>query len=133
VFRSLPVLAVGLTSACMICQAARPFAPGRGGPLDWPALRHIGRISYGLYVYHWFVPPALDLIRPGISDPHGAAPKLAMAALLTLVTLAVAEASWWLVERPILGLKDRLDGRTRTPAAAGKDQRPVAAADSVSG
>jgi peptidoglycan/LPS O-acetylase OafA/YrhL len=132
VFRALPVLAVGLTSACVICQAARPFAPGRGGPLDWPAVRHIGRISYGLYVYHWFVPPAFDRFWPGFTDLHGAAPKLTTAALFTLVTLAVAEASWWLVEKPILGLKGRLDGRTRTPAPAGEDQLP-AAADSVSG
>ena len=133
VFRALPVLAVGVTSACVICQAARPFAPGRGGPLAWPALRHIGRISYGLYVYHWFVPPAFDRFLPGFADVHGAAPKLAVAALFTLIALVVAEASWWFVEKPILGLKDRLDRRVRTPAQAGEDQLPVAAADSVSG
>jgi peptidoglycan/LPS O-acetylase OafA/YrhL len=132
-YRALPVLGVGITSACVICQAARPFAPGRGGPLDWLVLRHIGRISYGLYVYHWFVPEAFDRFRPGLVDPPGVLPKLAAAALFTLIALVLAEASWWLVERPILGLKDRLDGRARTPAAGGEDQLPVAAADSLSG
>ena len=138
VFRALPVLFVGLTAACIICQAARPFAPGKGGPLDWPALRHIGRISYGLYVYHWFVPPAFDRFLPGVADPHGVGPKLATAALFTVIALAVAEASWWLVEKPILGLKDRLGSPREpspapAPATSAGDQLPVAAADSVSG
>jgi len=137
VFRALPVLGVGLTAACIIAQAARPFAPGNGGPLDWPVLRHIGRISYGLYVYHWFVPEAFDRFRPGLVDPHGAGPKLAAAAFFTLIALVVAEASWWLVEKPILGLKDRLDGRSRpatvAPPPAAEGQLPAAAADSTPG
>lgn len=135
-FRALPVLGVGFTSACIIAQAARPFAPGRGGPLDWPALRHLGRISYGLYVYHWFAPPAFDRFWPGFSAAHGAGPKLGVAALFTAVTVMAAEASWWLVEKPVLGLKDRLDGLLRRrgapPQTAADDQLP-AAADSTPG
>jgi peptidoglycan/LPS O-acetylase OafA/YrhL len=135
VYRALPVLGVGLTSACIIAQAAQPFAPGRGGPLDWPVLRHIGRISYGLYVYHWFVPDAFERFRPEFVNPHGVLPKLASGALFALIALAAAEASWWLVEKPVLGLKDRLDARAPAPAAepTGDDQLPVAAVDSVSG
>jgi peptidoglycan/LPS O-acetylase OafA/YrhL len=131
-YRALPVLGVGLTSACIILQAARTFAPGRGGPLDWPALRHVGRISYGLYVYHWFVPPAFDRFWPGFTDVHGAGPKLLHAALFIAVTFAVAEASWWLVERPVLGLKGRLDGWLRQPPPASEPQLRAAAADSTS-
>jgi peptidoglycan/LPS O-acetylase OafA/YrhL len=139
VFRALPVLCVGLTSVCIIAWAARPFAPGRGGPLDWPVLRHVGRISYGLYVYHWFVPEVFERFRPDFVNPHGAAPKLAAAALFSLVSLTAAEISWQLVEKPILRLKDRLDGRPRTPAGAmppvvsSDGQLPAAAADSTPG
>jgi peptidoglycan/LPS O-acetylase OafA/YrhL len=134
VFRALPVLGVGLTSACIIRQAARPFAPGRGGPLDWPVLRHVGRISYGLYVYHWFVPHAFDRFWPGITGVQGVLPKLAEAVVFVAVTFAVAEASWRLVEKPILGLKGRLDGWLRRPAIsppAAPAQLPDAAADST--
>lgn len=143
--RGVTVLAVGVTSTCIICQAARPFAPGRGGPLDWPVMRHIGRISYGLYVYHWFVPEAFSHIRPQLIDPHGVVPKLISAALFTAIAVILAEASWWLVEKPILAQKDRLDrlvdrlGRkpaaTVAPpaAAAAEAQLPAAAADSTPG
>ena len=111
-------------------------------PLAWPALRHVGRISYGLYVYHWFVPAAFDHFRPGFTEVHGVLPKLEVAVLFTLVALVAAEASWWLVEKPILGLKDRLDrllegappaiAPAPAPAAIG-DQLPAAAADSTPG
>jgi peptidoglycan/LPS O-acetylase OafA/YrhL len=136
-FRALSVLAAGLTSACLIAQAARPFAPGRGGPLDWPFVRHIGRISYGLYVYHWFVPETFDHLWPDSTHVHGVAARLALAALFTLITLALAEASWWLVEKRFLGLKDRLDKLLRAPAdvrpTPAEAQLPAAAADSTSG
>ncbi|MGZ3274626.1 MAG: acyltransferase family protein [Caulobacteraceae bacterium] len=135
--KGLQPLAVAFASACAIALAAKPFAPGRGGPLDWPLARHVGRISYGLYVYHWFAPQALGRFGLGqLIDPPGAVPKLKSAALLTLLTFAAAEASWWCVEKPILRLKDRLDGwlgpRTRGPVAA-EAQLPAAAADSTPG
>jgi peptidoglycan/LPS O-acetylase OafA/YrhL len=134
--RALPGLTMSVAAACAISQASRPFAPGRGGPLDWPVLRHVGRISYGIYVYHFFAPQAFDKAWPGFSAVQGAGPKLAHAALFLAVTFAVAEASWWFVERPILGLKGRLDGWLRDPATsegpAAEPQLPVAAADSTS-
>jgi peptidoglycan/LPS O-acetylase OafA/YrhL len=137
-FRGLTVLAVGVTSTCIIAQAARPFAPGRGGPLDWPVLRHIGRISYGLYVYHWFVPEAFSRFQPSLVNPQGVIPKLVSAALFTAIAVILAEASWRFVEKPILGLKDRLNGRVRRPTVAtsppaAEGQLPAAAADSTSG
>jgi len=55
-------------------------------------LRAIGRISYGLYLYH--VPIFYWLLYP--------APSMANAALAIIATFAVATASYWLVERPIL-------------------------------
>jgi peptidoglycan/LPS O-acetylase OafA/YrhL len=137
--RALWPLAVALASACAIALAAQPFARGRGGPFDWPAVRHLGRISYGVYVYHYFVPWTLGLKWPVFADPHGPAQKLSTAVVSTLITLALAEASWRLVERPVLRLKDRLDGPGRTPAAAvaaaaaPEAQLPAAAADSTSG
>jgi peptidoglycan/LPS O-acetylase OafA/YrhL len=133
-------LAVAFASACAISLAAQPFAPGRGGPLDWPIVRHFGRISYGLYVYHYFVPWTLALAWPVFADPHGPAQKLSTATISVLITVAVAEVSWRFVEKPILGLKDRLDALDRRaikpatasapPQVAPERQLPAAAADS---
>jgi peptidoglycan/LPS O-acetylase OafA/YrhL len=140
--RALWPLAIAFASACAISLAAQPFAQGRGGPFDWPAVRHLGRISYGIYVYHYFVPWTLALRWPEFANPQGAAQKLSTAAILTLITLAVAEISWQCVEKPVLRWKDRLDGLGRapvpplaaSPAAAPVDgQLPAAAADSTPG
>ena len=136
VSRAVQPLAIGVASVFAIASAAQPFAPGRGGPLDWPAVRHLGRISYGLYVYHYFIPQALDRALPGAANPPGVVPKLGTAAILTVATLAVAEASWWFIEKPILGLKRRLDTPGRTgpaPAVAADGQLPATAADSTPG
>ncbi|MDR3633002.1 MAG: acyltransferase [Isosphaeraceae bacterium] len=71
-------------------------------PLRWRPLCFLGLISYGIYVYHWIVIWAFDgnTTRSEDSFSYGAA-KVA-------VTLALAMASWYLVERPLLSLKDRL-------------------------
>lgn len=61
------------------------------GP-TWRPLAHLGRISYGVYLWHW----PLIVLNPG------APPGLMVAASLVL-----AEASWRYVERPIIGLSRR--------------------------
>ena len=61
--------------------------------------RAVGRISYGLYVYH---PACIILLR--LWWPH-AAHAWFMAAVL-LATFAISWASFRWMERPILGLRD---------------------------
>ncbi len=67
--------------------------------------RYLGKISYGLYVYHfpiiWFVARMADL---GIKDPI-LKPLTAVVALVA--TIVLASLSFYLLERPILNLKDR--------------------------
>jgi peptidoglycan/LPS O-acetylase OafA/YrhL len=67
------------------------------GALPWTPLRAIGRISYGLYLYHlpifhWLLVPA---------------PTPANAAMAIGLTFAVATLSYVAVERPILGYAKR--------------------------
>ncbi len=59
-------------------------------------MAHIGRISYGLYLWHW----------PVILFMTGERTGLTGAALLWArigVSLGLAEVSYWLMERPVLG------------------------------
>lgn len=70
-------------------------------------LRHIGKISYGLYMYHFPIFVVVDKTlwslfpgEPGIVGP-------AHPVLKIVLTYLVALASWRLVESPLLRLKDR--------------------------
>lgn len=79
--------------------------------LDWPPLQYIGKISYGLYIYHfpivfffpvnWFV----GWIRAvGISE--NLVPLLILISSF-LSTVAIASLSYYVWEKPFLKLKDR--------------------------
>lgn len=67
--------------------------------LSNPALVAIGRMSYGVYLYHIL---AINLVRHYLNPPA----ELLSAGALVL-TLIVAAASYRLVEAPALRLKDR--------------------------
>ena len=78
-------------------------------------MRYLGKISYGLYVYHfsliWFAGRIRDY---GITDETIAKPLTALIALI--LTIVVASLSYYLLEKPILSLKDRffpLKSKTR--------------------
>jgi len=75
--------------------------------LGWKPLVYLGRISYGIYVYHVFVIMVFSplLMAYGLSEDH-----YAVARLLTLfaLTLALASLSWHFMEKPFIAWKDAL-------------------------
>lgn len=96
----------------------------------WLALRPlvgVGRISYALYLWH---PVVLVAVGSRINEPVG----LVRPVIGVLGALALATASWFLVERPALRLKRRfVSSRSAQPApvASGTetqspDKRPLA-------
>jgi peptidoglycan/LPS O-acetylase OafA/YrhL len=111
VLRDLPA-AAGF--ACIIAAAARATPPRMlaARPLAW-----VGRVSYGVYLWH--VPLMLYL------RAHGALPLSTWGALAVALplTLAVAAASWYLVESP---LQQRARHATRRTDGLGR-RRAVAA------
>ncbi len=72
--------------------------------LELPPLRYLGKISYGLYVYHfpviWFSIRVRDF---GVVDPFA---KPVIALISFIGTLLVASISYKYLERPLLNLKD---------------------------
>jgi peptidoglycan/LPS O-acetylase OafA/YrhL len=72
--------------------------------LEWRPLRYLGKISYGLYVYHfpivWFAGRLADV---GVSGPI-LKPLSALVALCG--TILIASLSFRFLERPITNLKD---------------------------
>jgi len=73
--------------------------------LEWRPLRYLGKISYGLYVYHfpiiWFAIRVRDL---GVVDPYA---KPVIALISFIGTLLVASLNYKYLEKPLLNLKDR--------------------------
>jgi peptidoglycan/LPS O-acetylase OafA/YrhL len=73
--------------------------------LEWSPLQYLGKISYGLYVYHypiiWFSTRIRDF---GMEDPFA---KPVIAVLSFAATLLVASISYKVLEKPLLNLKDR--------------------------
>ncbi len=79
--------------------------------LGWMPLVYLGRISYGVYVYHVFIIVLLSpfLIANGLD-------VLTRSAVLLVVTLVLSSLSWHWLEQPILAWKNRL-GETKAPVA----------------
>ncbi|MFT3915091.1 MAG: acyltransferase [Anaeromyxobacteraceae bacterium] len=96
-----------LAVASILVWALRNPASAVGRLLNLPAVAHVGVLSYSLYLWQ----------QPFFS---GEARNLALGRfpLNVLAALAVAELSYRLVERPALGLRDRVLGWRRARRAA---------------
>jgi len=83
-------LAAGAVIVAVVTVPTSPVA----GLLSLRALVFVGRISYGLYLYHWPLFLALDHAHTGLSG-------VALLAVRLVVTFAAATLSFFLVEEPI--------------------------------
>jgi len=92
--------AVAAISAVMIA-AALDNRWRMGALLSSSPLVAIGRVSYGIYLFHF---PIFVLV--GRLGPRSAIARLVMALLLTAMATV---GSWQLVEKPALRLKSRID------------------------
>jgi peptidoglycan/LPS O-acetylase OafA/YrhL len=75
--------------------------------LELPALRYLGKISYGMYVYHfaltWFAGRLQDFFPLDFGTMRIVIPVVSFSA-----TLLLASASYRWLEKPFLNQKDRL-------------------------
>ena len=101
---------VSLLSAWLVASAASGFTGAAGRLLSLAPIIAVGRISYGLYVYHGFTPYLLGRYVPGFVTM----PVPVRVALLVIVTALVALASWRWLEQPFLRLKANLQ-LTKSP------------------
>ena len=87
---ALPLVAVGSAALLLGLQVDGPVRTALSiGPLVW-----LGRISYGVYLYHW---PVYVIVDERRTDLDGAP----LVILRLAITLAIAQASYMLVELPI--------------------------------
>lgn len=110
-----PMLTVGFTflatgfAAVVFLVMALPRGSLLPRVLDGRLLRAAGKVSYGMYVFHWPVTFALREagFRPAAIAPGAPGWAGYFAVLLALVSL-LAALSWKVLEGPCLALKDRV-------------------------
>ena len=120
VFATVFEAAVALAFVALVWGAAGGFSGPIGALLALRPVVHLGRISYGVYVYHQFAPPLVrrGLERLGIELAERGPAEFAFTAAATVLVAAV---SWHAFEAPIGRLKRRFridaGARRETPRA----------------
>ncbi len=95
---------LGLSFIWLILGAARGWGGVAGMVMSNPVILFIGRISYGLYLTHNFVPKIL-------LQSFGPMEPLQLLALTLPITFMVCTLSWFLMERPLLSLRRHFPDR----------------------
>jgi peptidoglycan/LPS O-acetylase OafA/YrhL len=93
-FRHGLLIGVAIASVVVVAPVAMEQRGVIARVLAVPPLVWLGTISYGVYLWHWPIFLALNGERTGWSG-------LPLFAARCGATVAVAAASWWLIERPI--------------------------------
>lgn len=92
-----------------LAQAGVHASTGTAGRLlGLRCLQYAGRISYGIYVYHPFIPVVLAALAAWVGFAHWLTGWNGFAAS-TALTLLIAALSWHLFEKPINALKRHFD------------------------
>jgi peptidoglycan/LPS O-acetylase OafA/YrhL len=119
------------TSALVFCWLVGSASIGFGGLfgrlLESGPFVYCGRISYGLYVYHPFAAGLTKFIFARMNiplRPHG----WLNFFLFGSVTLIMATVSWYLLEKPLNGLKRKFSYR---PKPAQRAVEPLTATETV--
>lgn len=95
---------VGLVFTWLVYTASYGFRGMMGRLLELKPLVYCGKITYGIYVYHLFVPYLLShaCTAMGLEYPAWGGVNLIVGSA---VTIAVASLSWYVMEQPLNNLK----------------------------
>lgn len=110
---------VGIACALLVVATVLPGhvlqKPSRfARALEWLPFRYVGLVSYSIYLWH--VPVIWWLRMNDLYEPSTLGGAVISIALVAIVTLLFASATYYLVEKPAMSLKDRT--YSRAPAAA---------------
>jgi peptidoglycan/LPS O-acetylase OafA/YrhL len=74
--------------------------------LESGVMRWLGKISYGLYCFNWItIVGAIIIVRSVFHRADAPVAQMCMQWLAVALTVAAAQLSYWLLERPFLRLK----------------------------
>ena len=75
--------------------------------LQWPPFVFIGKISYGIYLYHTFIPGYLDTFFNYFGRDRSNFNEILTFLIDFSVLILLSSISWYLIESPINNLKKR--------------------------
>lgn len=67
---------------------------------------HLGKISYGIYLYHFFMPDFFNQCKEWLPALNETSANF-QVGFLFISSLVFAQVSWIVIEKPVLGLKDK--------------------------
>ena len=91
--------------AWVVILACKGILGRAGQVLESRPLVAVGLVSYGVYVYHMFIPRAVAFLLRLIDTPIFLQDGLFFFLLCTVATITLAGASWFLIERPVINLR----------------------------
>jgi peptidoglycan/LPS O-acetylase OafA/YrhL len=114
-------LFVSSASFFIIRNARKGFTGLVGYILNHKTIQYLGKISYGLYVYHNFMPwlwrcitgteSAYPISIPAIHRAWLNKPSVALSAQFILLIL-ISSLSWFIIEKPINDLKNLVGNKS---------------------
>jgi peptidoglycan/LPS O-acetylase OafA/YrhL len=117
---ALRSIAISMCFGWLVFNASRGFSGRFGRFLELKWLTGIGKISYGLYVYHMFTPAISEYFAGLLHVPDRYThPFVCRIVIYSTVTLGISLISWFIIERPINSLKRLFpyDKENSVPAA----------------
>lgn len=111
---TIGLLGVGIASAAIIPVAMRTGLLRT--ILSSPALRFLGRISYGFYVLHIFIEPMIDVLGEHLAHAtFGPKYQFVRFVIAFPLTVILASLSYFFFEQPILAYKQRFPMHSPLP------------------
>ncbi len=95
----------------MVAHGALGLRGFAGRVLELRPARYVGRISYGVYLYH----PFMSALVPALGRAVGlSVPRMGVASVLMLIAASLTSGaiSWHVIERPIGAFRSRLTGQS---------------------
>lgn len=102
-FTTLKDFAAALFFVRIVEHASQNSGNAFGSLLSIRPIRYVGKISYGIYIYHYFLKGIFPsfLYAVGITQ----LPKWGGFTILTLTSISLASVSWHFIEKPINNMK----------------------------
>lgn len=91
---------VSVVFIALISQTLKGFQGGLGKLLEHPAVQHVGKLSYGLYLFHTPVPLFLGWVLPWLWHPFFSGPWVAARLLVfSMTSWGLAWLCWKYLEQ----------------------------------
>jgi peptidoglycan/LPS O-acetylase OafA/YrhL len=132
VFFTLGDTGAAMVFAWLVGSAAWGFKGVTGAVLEAKPLVYLGKITYGIYVYHNLTPLLLVAFFDLIGVPYRV-PRFGNFIVSSALAIAIASLSWHLFELPINNLKRRFEYGAGADARRKDRARSEAPARSVAG